>query len=436
MQLIIHRGTQEIGGSCIELASNESRIILDIGLPLFDKDRQQLDTRLLRTKSTEELVESKIVPTVEGLISGDNRPDAIILSHAHLDHCGLLDRTSHNIPVYATSGTSKMMLAGSLFAGQVELPRERFRKLIPEQPTQIGSFRVTAYSVDHSILGAAAILIEADDQSLLYSGDLRLHGRKTGMAKKLVAALQDKNLDVLLMEGTHLGSTSEQKTTEYELDDEIVNHAKDVPSLVLASFSPQHVDRLVAFIRTAIKTKRTFVADVYTAFVLHLISREAKVPVPGIDETLRVFFPKLLWDNEAKRRMIEEKFPQFLKARIEVDKILANPKKYLMVFRASMQETDFGGNLPENVLCFHSRWEGYLDQPDTLPLKRTIESANGMLVQTHVSGHIRQKDIFNLVEQLNPRVIIPVHTFERQQLAERFPNVRLPNDGDVYELNT
>lgn len=433
MQLIIHRGTQEIGGSCIELISGESRIVLDVGLPLFDSERHPFDTRLLRSKSTEELVKTKIIPPVEGLISGD-RPDAIILSHAHLDHCGLLDRTNPKIPVYATSGTSKMMLAGSLFAGQVELPRERFRQLTPEQPTQIGNFRVTVYSVDHSIFGAAAILVEADGQTLLYSGDLRIHGRKTGMAKKLVEALKDKKLDMLLMEGTHLGSPSTQTLTEYELEDEIVNHVKDAPSLVLASFSPQHVDRLVAFIRTAIKAKRTFVADVYTAFVLHLIARETSVPVPGVDDNLRVFFPTVLWQNESKRRMIEEKFPQFLKARIEFNEIMANPKKYLMVFRASMLETDFGGNLPENVLCLHSRWEGYLDQPYAEELKRAINDVDGQMTQAHVSGHIRQDDVINLIRELHPRTLVPVHTFSPAILAEHFVNVRLMKDREILQL--
>jgi ribonuclease J len=434
MQLTIHRGTQEIGGSCIEIRSGQSRIILDVGLPLFDKVRQPLDTILFKSQSTEDLLNSGIIPAVEGLVTGDRHPEAIVLSHAHLDHCGLLDRTNPEIPVYATTGTSKMMLAGSLFACQVEIPRERFRKLVPEQPIQIGNFRVTAYSVDHSIYGAVAILVEADGQSLLYSGDLRLHGRKTGMAKKLIAACQDKKLDVLLMEGTHLGSLSNLKTTEYELEDQIVEHVRHAPSLVLASFSPQHVDRLVTFIRTAIKTKRTFVVDVYTAFVMHLISRETKIPIPGIDEKIRIFFPKLFWENESKRKMLTEKCPQFLAKQIEIEEIRLHPETFLMVFRASMLETDFAGRLPQGTLCLHSRWEGYLVQPDALEVKRAIENAHGQVIQAHVSGHIRQDDLARLVDQLNPQVVVPIHTFHRQLFCERFGNVRLLGDGEVFDI--
>ena len=36
MNLKIHRGTQEIGGSCIEVWSNNTRIVLDFGMPLVE----------------------------------------------------------------------------------------------------------------------------------------------------------------------------------------------------------------------------------------------------------------------------------------------------------------------------------------------------------------------------------------------------------------
>ncbi len=38
MTLTIHRGTHEIGGSCVELRTAEAKIFIDFGLPLdYDK---------------------------------------------------------------------------------------------------------------------------------------------------------------------------------------------------------------------------------------------------------------------------------------------------------------------------------------------------------------------------------------------------------------
>ena len=34
MRIRIHRGTEEIGGTCIEMESDGRRIVLDVGLPL------------------------------------------------------------------------------------------------------------------------------------------------------------------------------------------------------------------------------------------------------------------------------------------------------------------------------------------------------------------------------------------------------------------
>ncbi|MEZ6088252.1 MAG: hypothetical protein R3C05_09560 [Pirellulaceae bacterium] len=46
----------------------------------------------------------------------------------------------------------------------------RFREIKPEAPITIGSFTVTGYSVDHSIYGCLAFLIEAEGRRILYTG--------------------------------------------------------------------------------------------------------------------------------------------------------------------------------------------------------------------------------------------------------------------------
>ncbi len=38
MTLTIHRGTHEIGGSCVEICSDKTKILIDLGMPLdYDK---------------------------------------------------------------------------------------------------------------------------------------------------------------------------------------------------------------------------------------------------------------------------------------------------------------------------------------------------------------------------------------------------------------
>ncbi len=87
-----------------------------------------------------------------------------------------------------------MMMAGAKFALQPSLPRERFREIKPGEPTVISDLTVTSFSVDHSIYGSQAFLIEADGKTILLFGDLRMHGRKPGMHQALIEAVAPRTL--------------------------------------------------------------------------------------------------------------------------------------------------------------------------------------------------------------------------------------------------
>lgn len=433
MKITIHRGTHEVGGNCVEVATDKTRIMLDVGMPLFDSEREPHDTGVLRRKTKDQLREAGILPSVPGLFEAGTHIDAILLSHAHEDHTGLIQHSLRDIPIHASQGTSKMMLAGFKFAGQPNLPRDRFRKITPGTPFQIGDITVTGYLVDHSIYAALAFLIEADGKRLLYSGDLRLHGRKPGMVETLLKALTDKPVDVLLMEGTHISHPDHRGPTEYELEDQIFGHVKSALGLVLASFSPQHVDRLVAFLRTAKKSGRVFVADVYTAFIMHLIASEVGLPPPEATDWIKVFYPKF-FEESFRKKGLEEIYILLSRSRIGMEEIRTNPSRYVMLFRPSMLESDFGGDLPEHSRCLYSRWTGYLDRPDWQPVKDALKRAHGDLIEVHTSGHIFADDIVELIQRISPKSVLPIHTFEPERFSAVTPNVILLTDGESYQL--
>ena len=369
MKLTIHRGTHEVGGNCVEVVSGNTRIILDIGLPLFNQDKEPHDTAALRRQSSEELQQSGIIPRVPGLVDNEQSPDAILLSHGHEDHTGLISHSKPEIPIYASVGTSKMMLAGCIFAGQPALPRERHRELQSGQRVQIGEFTLTAFSVDHSIYGSQAFLIEAEGKSVLYSGDLRLHGRKPGMHRTLVEAVRDRTVDLLLMEGTHIAHPDQKGQSEYEIEDEIAHHIRSSAGLVLASFSPQHVDRLVGFLRATKRAGRQFIADAYTALVMYLVASETPIPKPESTDWVRVFFPKFFRESSRSKRL--ESVFTLKSPTIGMEEIRSNPSRYVMIFRPSMLESDFGGIFRAASCAAYTRagpaiwavWTGRLQGP-------------------------------------------------------------------------
>ncbi len=98
MQVCIHRGSKEIGGSCVELKSKGKRILLDLGLPLEATTPYD-----------------QYLPKLSGLDDSDNSLLGIFISHPHLDHFGLLSEISQAIPIGIGKTARAIIAAASPF---------------------------------------------------------------------------------------------------------------------------------------------------------------------------------------------------------------------------------------------------------------------------------------------------------------------------------
>jgi ribonuclease J len=444
VQIIIHRGTREIGGNCVEVATANTRIIIDVGMPLVDENGESFDARSLQGKEIPELLEAGVLPKVPGLFRDPQdtaaSPDAILLSHAHSDHTGLLKYTRRETPVWLSPGTSDMMYVGLKFAGQSGVSQDRQRQFTPGDPFTIGDFSITAYPVDHSAFDSMAFLIEAEGRRVLYTGDLRLHGRKPGMARQLVEAAAAKQVHVVVMEGTHVGPENKNGITESDLEKELIEHMVSARGLVLANFSPLHVDRLVGFYRATISKPvgRTFVIDPYAAMVMQKARQRCKIPDPAQTENIWVYFNHAFektWEKKCLGSLRESLWGR----RITMDEIRATPERFVMIFRPSMVPDDFQGSLPKHSRCIYSYWSGYLKQPCWTELQAKLASpeVEGDFIKAHTSGHIFAEDIVDFIERIDPREmmqVIPIHTFYPDEFPKLVARVEKLEDGRLYSI--
>lgn len=215
--------------------------------------------------------------------------------------------------------------------------------------------------VDHSAFDAYAFLVEAGGRRLFYSGDLRSHGRKQQTVEQLIQS-PPAEVNVLMLEGTTVGRTqmSPSALSEKAVEDAARRVFVETEGLVLCFFSPQNIDRLVSLFRAAKRAGRTFVYDLYAASVARA-TLNPRIPQPAWPE-VRVYLP-----HAQRTKVIEsEQFARVdavKQARIFGEELASDPKRFVMLARASMGPELARAGCLDGARAIWSQWPGYLREP-------------------------------------------------------------------------
>lgn len=408
MRVRILRGARQVGGSCIELAHDGRRIALDVGLPMGDLPLGR-----------------DLLPDVPGLWApGDGSLLGVVVSHAHPDHIGLADLVDEHVPVYLGARAAAICRETAFFAPSAPALRPT-RPLVDGEPLRLGPFTVTPLAVDHGIDDAFALLVEAGGTRLLYSGDLRGHGRDTACIERL--AQRAGAVDVLLLEGTRIGRLDvpdAPETTEADVEEACAELFASAPRAALAFASGQSLDRVETIARAARCAGRTPVLDLYGASVWSATGR----PWPC---GARVRLAS--WQ---RRRIVEcqafERTRAVRRRRIYDEELARHAPEFVLLARTStLWELESLGVLL-GADAVWSMWPGYLEDESMRPALRILRRNGVALHMAHASGHACSRDLRRLVEAMAPRRVVPVHTSEPWRFAELFPAAELHADGEWW----
>jgi ribonuclease J len=414
LKITIHKGSHEIGGNCIQISSGKTSILLDAGLPLSPYS-QRVDLSHL------------IV-------------DAVLISHPHQDHFGLMGTLPPGTPIYIGRLARSLIDAPQLFIGKDRYALD-FHDLKAWEPFTINEFTITPYLVDHSATDAYAFLIEAEGKRLFYSGDLRSHGRKGKLFDNLIQR-PIRDIDLLFLEGTMLHRNNDlfpDETAVENLIFETIQQQKNISFLLASS---QNIDRIVSAYRACKRAGKLLVIDIYTAWVLEQL-RQITQNTPAMDwDEVRVFATH---SQDVTLTTNPDYFGDFrnrlYRYRVKQEELRATPEAFLYFGKmSSFRRINQFRNAENPVNVIYSQWLGYLDGTnadyfgsDKISRYRIDPEVN--FVYAHSSGHAPLKDLQKLAAALKPKMLVPIHTEDAEGFRSQFENVTTLRDGEGFVLD-
>ena len=371
MEIVIHRGENQIGGNIIEISTDKTRILLDVG--------RELDEEEVR------------LPDIDGLFDVPAF-DAVFISHYHGDHIGLAYYINKRIPLYLGEASVRIVQASDAYKNTETIHPAGF--LVHGKPISIGDITVTPFVCDHSAFDSYMLLCEADGETVLYTGDFRSNGRES--FDRLLHDLPQK-IDKLICEGTTLSREGYVPVTEAELEEKAVALFKETSAPIFVLQSSANIDRIVTMYRAAKRTGRIFLQELFMAELATAAGKS--IPNPAFDDVYAFITNPKRYDALTKYR------------RIGKDGIAKS--RFVMCVRSSMlrymqslsEQMNFDGGL-----LIYSMWSGYRKQPEMEAFLCACEDMGLKVVELHTSGHADADTIKRLIAHVNPTEIIPVHT--------------------------
>ena len=448
--ITMHGGIRVIGGTKALIETETVRLLLDIGLdipegpdlfraPVAEREGRELADRLLTDHAP--WVPGLYDPAQLRVAAGtpadrarledlaqqgerEQRPLAVVLSHAHIDHDGLLPFLDPAVPVYAHPDTitlhRALEAAGSLPAGGAQ----HMVPLGDGESLQHGELQVSVHRVDHDVRGAVGTLVRAPEGLIAYTGDISLHCAGGHNTRAFLQAAH--GADVLICETTMLSfdplppEPADEATVMQQVRETIRGAGE---SLVLLSAYERDVDRCAALMEAAAQEGRAVIWPGMHAAVLTAMGVQG-VHTWAEDRPQRALQAQA---GELARRLGAQTVPHA--------QVCEQPSAFVVQTDAQDAPALLDLPLGEGTVWIHSQGEPLGPfMADWQVWQDWLSHVKVPTVRCASSGHAGPLALREIVETIAPQRVLAVHGFAPERLEVPGCEIILPEQGEPIAL--
>lgn len=413
MKIVIHRGSDQIGGCVTEYEEKGWKLFVDYG------------EQLPGAPHADETLQ------VEGLTHGDVSKSALLISHYHGDHIGRIGELPQELTIYIGEIARDIQVALSEHLRYVDDINEQIIERMKAAQTfkpgiefKFGPFSIMPIIMDHSAFDAYAFRIETEDLKVFHTGDFRTHGFRSAKLPIVIEKYVGR-VDYVVCEATNVSRPEVTCKSERELQKEFETAFKENKFNVVY-LSSTNIDRLFAIYHAAMKAGRPFYVDAYQKQIMDIVTGRDNLWGKSRLYQYGEYEPKTLHRDSAEFR-VNDKFIDF-----------AETKGYVVVARANHRFDNLIEKLPgETKIKYLSMWKGYVDPNYPAYNPNLANSLGTKFKHIHTSGHCDMESLRILFQMLKPKAIIPIHTDNPKAFVDLFSSdwsVTLLADGESMRV--
>ena len=416
LKIIPLGGLEQIGQNMTAFEYGDSIIVVDCGIAFPEDDMLGIDL---------------VIPDVTYLKDNIDRVKGFIITHGHEDHIGALPYVLRdvNVPIYATKLTLGL-IEHKLKEHNMEDITQReivsFGQII-----NLGQFRVEFIKTNHSIADASALAIYSPAGIVVHTGDFKVDytpvfGDAIDLAR--LGEIGNKGVLALMCDSTNAerpGFTQSEKTVGKTFDELFAEH-KD-HRIIIATFA-SNVDRVQQIINSAYKYDRKVVIEGRS--MVNIITIASELGYLNIPDNTLIDIELLKNYPDEKTTIITTGSQG--ESMAALSRIAGNIHRKISI-------------KPGDTIIFSSNpIPGNEKAVSKIINELSIQGADVIFQDAHVSGHACQEEIKLIYALVRPKYTIPVHgEYKHRKAQARIAealgwdkeNIFMLSSGEVLELD-